>query len=266
MSVVQQSKEKLAEMESQESENSEGLELPDNLDLGTEESSENKKVENSKAETSESPPAPVYEGMKKINSNDELLSYVRELEQNNISIQSELKGVKSVNPGSSSISQENSNDSGSEPLDQDYMDRIFTDPASVLREVKESAKSEVLEAIKRDQSQREQAQKFWSDFYSENEDLADVKDYVDYVRNSNIENWKNLSVEEGKKALVSKVRADLSKLRGGGSGRVETLTDSPASSFGPSGEVPRPPVVEVKAKNFVEQLQEFQQSKKKANY
>lgn len=89
-------------------------------------------------------------------------------------------------------------------------DQIFENPKEALKKLSALAEERAEKRIREAQAREQAIQKTWEGFYSQNQDLVENKDLVDFVLQKNWSEIGNLPVEKSLKILAEKTRSLLS--------------------------------------------------------
>jgi len=186
---------------------------------------------------------PLYKGLMEIKTQEELLTYVKGLE--GIIASNASKGVNPTIPNSPPAPIGPSNK-------ERFSELIYSKPDEAF----ELAVQEAESRMQKKEDARRDHEQFWGRFYSENPDLAKVKDIVQLTLGqhsaviSNIRTQKEVGdylAKESRK-VIDQVKRSV--------GVTETVVPSGAAvALGGSGEIPPAPLLPVaQPKNFTSQV------------
>jgi hypothetical protein len=182
--------------------------------------------------------APIYLGGKKFNSVEELAEYTQQLEATKYTAP-----VQQQQP----VATE-------KPLSE----LLFEDPEKALQ----VHEQRVIQKLKAQEEQKNRETQFWSTFYSENKDLSDHQDVVNFAMNKHWDELSRLHPEQAQKKIADYTRKTILKFKGG----QETTKELPsgAAKAGPSNTQSAPAVTESRpaAVDFVSQLRKIQSKRR----
>lgn len=196
---------------------------------------------------------PLYKGLKEFTDPKELATYTAELEQRLVKIEAdqEAKNAQGVQEAETKTKTE-----VDALVDKPLSERLYTDPDTVLSEVKQSAKDELREEMRAEQAQKD----FWIGFYNEHPDLKNADWVVDRVMQENPGDIKSMELTKGKEELVKEVRRRITALR---ENEGSVVSGGSASTLGVSGNTVSKTEKPVEAKpDFVSQLKDFQSKRR----
>lgn len=178
--------------------------------------------------------APIYLGGKKFNSVEELAEYTQQLE---ISKQTQQQTYVPAQTSEKPLSE-----------------LLFEDPEKALQ----LHEQRVIQKLKAQEEQKAREQGFWSSFYSENKDLSEHQDVVQFAMNKHWDELSKLHPDQAQKKIADYTRKTILKFKGG----QETTKELPTGTAktGPSTTQSAPPVTESRpaAVDFVSQVRKIQ--------
>ena len=146
---------------------------------------------------------------------------------------------------------------------------LFEDPKKALELVREGVRKEIFEAYdkmtsdqKAEQARQEQLQNLWTSFYAENTDLAEAKDYVDYVLKKNWDKLANKPTAQSLPELAEIARLGL-KITKQSALPSKELPNKPATMAGANGYATgtQAPATAKKDVDFISQLNTIRKRK-----
>jgi len=234
-------------------------------------------AEVTETEVEEAPEAVVYEGKKKVKTQEELLAYVAELEgqipaedpvpvPDDAPVKTEL-GAMSEGIVESEVPSQPSADFDLND-DQAIVTELLVNPKQAVAKLTQKV---LAEAEKITQA-KEHKRATWVKFYEAHQDLEAVKeDLLPLVFDKLVRSWRQEikagtrktepTWEEGSKVLVSETRKLMKKFRG--DGPAEEVTGSGAPTISSSGS-PAPHAVTKSgaSSNFTDQVRSFQKKQR----
>jgi hypothetical protein len=189
------------------------------------------------ASESKTEQAPIYLGGKKFNSVEELAEYTQQLEATKYTAPVQQQPVATEKPLS---------------------ELLFEDPEKALQ----VHEQRVIQKLKAQEDQKNRETHFWNTFYSENKDLSDHQDVVNFAMNKHWDELSRLHPEQAQKKIADYTRKTILKFKGG----QETTKELPsgAAKAGPSNTQSAPAVTESRpaAVDFVSQLRKIQSKRR----
>lgn len=186
----------------------------------------------------ESKHAPIYLGAKKFETVDELARYTSELEQqkNQVSYQPVVQQ-----------SQE-------KPISE----LLFENPEKAL----ELHEQRVIQKLKAEENKKQQEIDLWNRFYSNNKDLSEEREVVEFVLGKNWESLRHLHPDQAMEKLAEHSRGALARFRKAPEKNQEL--PSGQAKAGPTSARTVPTISEKKAEpvDFVSQLRKIQSKRK----
>lgn len=173
---------------------------------------------------------PIFKGINKsFVSMDELTSYVTELERKQIEAEARLSMLDkfAVKPPSEPSADEPTALVTEEELNSKYAERMFSEPAKVLKELAEDIEARIERKGKKSQDEKQ----FWSSFYDEFADLNGLDDIVQLQLHRKREEWSKLPVDTARKLLAHEARSAVARIRGMAT-PTETLPSGSAVTAG----------------------------------
>ena len=183
--------------------------------------------------------SPIYLGGKKFNSVEELAEYTQQLEAS-----------KYTQP----VQQVQQTAGAEKPLSE----LLFEDPEKALQ----VHEQRVIQKLKAEEAQRNNERKFWDTFYSDNKDLSEHQDIVQFAMNKHWDELARLHPDQAQKKIADYTRKTILKFKGG----QETTKELPSgvAKAGPSNTQSAPTVTESRAAavDFVSQLRKIQNKRR----
>ena len=182
---------------------------------------------------------PIYLGGKKFNTVEELAIYTQRLEQ-------EKQATTHVAP------------TAPQSKEKPISELLFEDPEKALA----MHEQKVIQKLKAEENQRRQEQEFWSKFYSENKDLEDNSDIVQFTLNKNWNEFETLHPDQASQKLAEYSRKTMSRFRG--TQETRNALPSGQAKAGPASTQSAPVVTESRPApvDFVSQLKKIQKGRK----
>jgi hypothetical protein len=182
---------------------------------------------------------PIYLGGKKFNTVEELAIYTQRLEQE-----------KNTTAHTAPTTQA--------PKEKAISELLFEDPEKALA----LHEQKVISKLKAEENQRKQEQEFWTKFYSENKDLEESSDIVQFTLNKAWQELETLHPEQASQKLAEYTRKTISRFRG--TQETKNALPSGQAKAGPASTQSAPAVTESRpaAVDFVSQLKKIQRSRK----
>ena len=189
---------------------------------------------------------PIYLGGKKFNSIDELAEYTSQLEQEKVRMQ--YSGATYAAPQAQAT----------HPAEKPISELIFEDPEKAL----ELHEQRVIQKLRAQEQAKQNETQLWTKFYTDNQDLSDDKEMVEFVLNKNWESLKALHPDQATSKLAELTRKTLSKYRSGSEKKQELPSGS--AKVGPTATQSAPVIQEKPAApvDFVTQLKKIQKRRR----
>lgn len=187
---------------------------------------------------------PIYLGGKKFNNVDELAAYTSQLEQDKVRAQ--YSGATYAQP------------SAQQQIEKPISELIFEDPEKALQ----LHEQRVIEKLKAQEQAKQNETQLWNKFYTDNKDLSDDKELVEFVLNKNWDNLRALHPDQAMGKLAELTRKTLSKYRPSNEKKQEL--PSGTAKAGPTA-TQSAPVIQEKAAapvDFVTQLKKIQKRRR----
>lgn len=187
---------------------------------------------------------PIYLGGKKFNNVDELAAYTSQLEQEKVRAQ--YAGATYAQPA---VQQQ---------VEKPISELIFEDPEKAL----ELHEQRVIQKLKAQEQAKQNETQLWNKFYSDNQDLSDDKELVEFVLNKNWDNLRALHPDQAMGKLAELTRKTLSKYRPSNEKKQEL--PSGVAKTGPTATQSAPVIQEKVAApvDFVTQLKKIQKRRR----
>lgn len=205
---------------------------------------------------------PLYKGKKVLKTQDELLQYVKELEEKDAEVAVDETG-SFYEPKASKVSKTKAEEVKITDDAQDLSTRLLLDPESVIKEIEEKAVAKIKKA-NHDEKDREAA---WNGFYKSNKDLEPFRDLVDMETSRLLQQWelekKAISWKEGFSVLSTNVRSIIKRIRENESDVSEVETSRKGTGISSSGDTHVVAgAAQKKNKTFTDQLKSLQATKR----
>jgi len=183
-------------------------------------------------------PTPIYLGNKKFSNVDELAEYTMKLEQSRQAApeQQEPEQVQG----------------------KKVSELLFEDPEKAL----EIHEQKILKRIKEEEAARNSEVAFWNKFYSDNKDLSDERDVVDFVLNKNWGDLRTMHPDKAGEKLADYTRKALMRFKKTSSEKQEL--PSGKAKTGPVNTQSAPKIEQKQDApiDFVSQLKKIQSKRK----
>lgn len=202
--------------------------------------------ESAQAPAEQAPQAqPIYLGGKKFSSVEELAQYTSQLEQERVRMQ--YAGATYTQPQQAAA-----------PAEKPISELIFEDPEKAL----ELHEQRVIQKLRAQEQAKQSEAQLWSKFYSDNQDLSDDKEIVEFTLSKNWDLLKGLHPDQATEKLAELTRKTLSKYRPGSEKKQEL--PSGVAKVGPSATQSAPVIPEKSAApvDFVTQLKKIQKRRR----
>lgn len=103
-----------------------------------------------------------------------------------------------------------------EPEDEtDWDELIFKDPKQAVKLIKEQARKEITTELRREYTQEQGTNQFWTDFYNDNPDLKEDDDLVQTMLNSNLAKLGGMPVKKAMDELADLTRKRIMRYSNG---------------------------------------------------
>jgi hypothetical protein len=191
-----------------------------------------------------SQPQPIYLGGKKFSNIDELAAYTSQLEQEKVRAQ--YAGATYAQPAAQ------------QQVEKPISELIFEDPEKAL----ELHEQRVIQKLKAQEQAKQNETQLWNKFYSDNQDLADDKELVEFTLSKNWDSLKALHPDQAIVKLAELTRKTVSKYRPSNEKKQEL--QSGVARTGPTA-TQSAPVIQEKAVapvDFVTQLKKIQKRRR----
>jgi vacuolar-type H+-ATPase subunit I/STV1 len=116
---------------------------------------------------------------------------------------------------------------------------FFQSPTKAVEKRLREAEERAYQRIQADNARQKAQEQYWGKFYSDNKDLAEHEEVVQFLVQKNFEELKDLTPAESQRELANKAKAFLGRPQGG-----KPLPKGPAHSERPSNPTPSAPKAE----------------------
>lgn len=151
--------------------------------------------------------APIKIAGKEFGSIDEAIQYAEQLEIASREEKAFAEGYEKAKEGTKEP------EPPAKTLDDEVEEMLFENPKEAVKKLREGIQKEIFSAYEKMTAEQRQAQMIqqqreqtWNNFYQDNADLADSKDYIDFLLQKN---WQTLGMKPADQAL--KELADLAR-------------------------------------------------------
>ena len=191
-------------------------------------------------------PAKIRIGSNEFNSMDEAIKYAQDLELAVLQQDAYQAGQKASEPKVEVPKVD--------PIKKRIAEKLFENPEEALEEYEKIITERVVSGIEQKAEQKANLERTWTNFYSNNQDLAGQQQIVDYILQKNFAEVKHLEANKALSIIAEKARAFISSTRQQAL-PSQDLPSNPVVTTGSStGATPQAPLPKQNALDFVSQL------------
>lgn len=153
--------------------------------------------------TQEKKPGAIRIGTEVFNSPEEAMEYAAQL-------QLELAKKDAFDLGKQAALPKATEEAPQKDEFDELEDKLFENPKETLRKLVELTEKKTIHRIQQEKQIEDSRRQTWETFYSQNQDLSDNKDVVDFVLQKNWAELQNMQGDKALKILAEKTRSFLS--------------------------------------------------------